>query len=116
MNIRLPFPVTGSRKSSARQWYIRESKDYILRIFPDFTPFQCDVIADFRFCPPDNSQRFQRRDLDNLLKPVLDIMKGTIIADDSQVKVIYAEMLKPHGKGYVTVKIFSKKRKQGETR
>lgn len=108
MTIRLPFPITGSGHSKIRQKYIRHSKMLLGRMFGGIPPLQGDLAACFRFYPPDNSQRDQRRDLDNLLKPVLDAMKGIVIADDSQVKLLSAEMMEPSGAGRVTIQVYTK--------
>lgn len=50
------------------------------------------VWVELLYVPPDR----RRRDLDNLLKPVLDsLTEAGIYGDDSQVKIINAEMAAP---------------------
>ena len=56
--------------------------------------------ATLEVIPPDH----RKRDLDNLIKPVLDgLVAAGVMLDDSQVKVIYAEMLAPSETGACTV-------------
>ena len=52
--------------------------------------------------PPDR----RRRDLDNILKALLDALeKGSVFRDDSQVKHISAKMLEPIKGGLVHIKV-----------
>ena len=112
VNFRLPFPVTGNGKSRIRQKYIRNTRRLLAERCARRYPLYGDLTAKIRFTPPDDAQSAQRRDLDNLLKPVLDAMKGTVIDDDSQIKLVVAEMMPPVGAGEVAVSIYPRKHRR----
>ena len=55
-----------------------------------------------RAVPPDN----RRRDLDNILKAILDGLEAArVFADDSQVKILDVQMLAPQKPGRVYVEV-----------
>ena len=112
MKLKLPFPLTGSGKSRRRQKYIREVRELLTVKFPCLRMMRGDLSANIRFFPPDNSNVGQPRDLDNLMKPVLDAIKGIAIDDDSQIKHVIAEIMSPEGNGRVIVNLFPRMRRQ----
>lgn len=108
MKVKLPFPLTGNGKSRIRRRYITATRTFLLEQYVSPPVIRGDVTAHIVFCPPDNSQAKQRRDLDNLAKPVLDSIKGILIEDDSRIKLLIAEMIPPEGDGFVSLSILPK--------
>ena len=60
------------------------------------------VLLKVRAVPPDK----RRRDLDNILKAILDGLEAArVFADDSQVKILDVQMLEPKKPGRVYVEV-----------
>ena len=108
MKFELPFPVTGSGRSQKRQNYIRQARKELAGAYRR-APLYGDLGVKIRFTPPDDTQSEQRRDIDNLLKPVFDALKGIVVYDDSQIKSVVAEIMVPRGAGEVRGEVFPKK-------
>lgn len=99
----LPFPPVGTNhtKSFRQRTYIASVQELLCG--PHRT-MKGDCILDAVFNPPE-SPGFVRYDLDNLLKPTLDALKGIAYADDNQVRCIHAKFGHRIGDGSVFVRV-----------
>lgn len=99
--MQLPYPPTvntyytvarGRKILSARgRRYKTDAVNEVLAQQPNAKPIEGRVSISIQLAPPDN----RKRDLDNCLKPILDVLSesGVVWIDDSQVKRLQAEML-----------------------
>lgn len=114
-DFRLGFPPVGSnRKKAFRQSeYIRQESASLTEQGRRNQCMTCDVIANVIFNPPATGG-FVRYDLDNLLKPTLDALKGFAYIDDNQVRCIHAAFGRRDGIGSVFVRIEPLIRRDGK--
>ena len=100
---RLPFPPVGANHTKGFR-----QRNYISLVRETLNgthhPLECDVILRAIFNPPEASG-FVRYDLDNLLKPTLDALKGIAYIDDNQVRCVRAQFGHRAGKGSVFVRV-----------
>ncbi|MBQ9502854.1 MAG: RusA family crossover junction endodeoxyribonuclease [Lentisphaeria bacterium] len=100
---RLPFPPVGTNHTKAFR-----QRNYIATVrgilCGPHRPAECDVILRAVFSPPAGGT-FVRYDLDNLLKPTLDALKGIAYIDDNQVRCLCARFGHRAGQGSVFVRI-----------
>ena len=90
MKFILPYPPSannspGSRKRKAE--YTEVCHDELAGVFP----MSGELYISIRFFPKNYYN--QRGDLDNLLKTLLDAIKGKAIYDDSQIRAMYVMMM-----------------------
>ena len=92
--LHLPFPVSvnamykniGKRRAKSqryRDWIT--AAGWALKTQYRGTPMQNDIMLQIALSPPDN----RKRDLDNLSKGLQDLLTGTVISDDSQIKLLF---------------------------
>ena len=113
MRIELPYPPTlnscyptnrsGRRTLSTKGREFRvEVQARILEQHGIINTLKGLIKVTLMLVPPDK----RRRDLDNVIKPVLDgLVHAGVMEDDVQVKAIYAEMAEPRKSGSCTVLI-----------
>lgn len=99
----LPFPPSGKNQTKA----VRQ-RNYIERVRMllngPHQPLECGVILKAIFNPP-KVGGFVRYDLDNLLKPTQDALKGIAYIDDNQIRCIHARFGHRTGSGSVFIQI-----------
>ena len=88
MDIILPYPPAANLSPTGRM----KKSAYIERcgkILDGCYPMQGDLYMAARFYPP----HFHHADVDNLLKTLLDALKGRAYSDDFQVRALYVVMM-----------------------
>ena len=98
----LPFPPVGANNS--RKFRQQHYSAAVREIFPDPRPLATDCILHAVFNPPATAG-FVRYDLDNLLKPTQDALKGIAYFDDNQVRCLHVRFGNRSGNGSVLVRI-----------
>ena len=104
----LPYPPSVNsywRHARGRHYLSRAAKNYrelVVLSIPKDVRFDCEVEVFVEVRPPDN----RRRDIDNVLKAILDVLEFTgLIADDflvSRIEVVRGVVV-PRGECYVVV-------------
>jgi len=99
----LPFPPVGAnqKKGFRKRQYIALVREVLAG---PHLPLKCDVTLRAVFNPPETSG-FVRYDLDNLLKPTQDALKGIAYIDDNQVRCLRAQFGHRAGSGSVCVSV-----------
>jgi len=114
--IKLPYPPTinhyYARTKSGRVYITKKGTAYRtlvgqMLMIQGVRRTQGDLEVEIKAFPPDR----RKRDVDNLLKALLDSMEhGGAYVNDSQIKKLTIEMMPKKGEGHVEVTI--KKRKE----
>ena len=100
---KLPFPPVG--RVNTRTMRQREYAELVKNTLAGpHRPLNCLCVARAVFNPP-ALDGFVRYDLDNLLKPTLDALKGIAYLDDNQVRCIHAAFGHREGDGSVDIRI-----------
>lgn len=90
MILAIPYPPTtgATHRSRCRKYeYVAKIQDYLSHI----QPLNGDVYVSAKFHP--ENYYLHRGDLDNLMKTLLDAIKGRCFYDDSQIRALYAVMM-----------------------
>ena len=82
-------PCCGAtpRQRSRKHEYIAKIQEFL----SDIQPLDGDVYVSAKFHP--ENYYYHRGDLDNLMKTLLDAIKGKCFYDDSQVRALYSVMM-----------------------
>lgn len=89
MNIVLPYPPAANASPRARRLKILYCSD-CRKLLKGIRPDARSIYMAVRFFP---KNRNTRGDLDNLIKTLLDALKGFAFSDDSQVCAMYILMM-----------------------
>lgn len=98
----LPFPPTG--RNQTKSFRQRNYVERVRELLGPNHPMEGGVILKAIFNPP-KAGGFVRYDLDNLLKPTQDALKGIAYIDDNQIRCIHARFGHRTGSGSVYIQI-----------
>ena len=103
MYLKIAYPPTGGaspRKRCQKYEYVEKIQECL----SDIQPLNGDVYVSAKFYP--ENYYLHRGDLDNLMKTLLDAIKGRCFYDDSQIRSLYAVMMdSAPGKSHVELRI-----------
>lgn len=88
MNIVLPFPPSANFSTGGRDRKFRYRKR-VSELLSGYVSMIGDLYIAVRFFP---KNIYRHGDIDNLMKTLLDAMKGHVFFDDSQVRSMYVIM------------------------
>ena len=90
MFLKIAYPPTGGaspRKRFRKYEYVTKIQECL----SDIQPLDGDIYVSAKFYP--ENYHLHRGDLDNLMKTLLDAIKGKCFYDDSQVRALYSVMM-----------------------